>query len=110
MSHFIDGLNHGKSVGKPKNNSLLRKKNLKGVIPKQKGTRMAEDGEDSNGLEMILKLFDPVFFFFFSKYTNDDVAPLKNTMESRFSELPRGTKIPSKNQDVLKIGGKISVS
>jgi hypothetical protein len=33
-------------VGKPKNNGLLRKKNTKGLILKQKGTRMAEDGED----------------------------------------------------------------
>ena len=30
-------------VGKPKNNGLLRKKNTKGLILKQKGTRMAED-------------------------------------------------------------------
>ena len=43
MSRFFDGLN---CVGKPKNNSLLRKKNTEGVILKQKGTGMAEDGED----------------------------------------------------------------
>ena len=29
-SHFFDGLNCSLSVGKPKNNSLLRKKNTKG--------------------------------------------------------------------------------
>ena len=34
------------SVGKPKTNGLLRKKNTNGLILKQKGTRMAEDGED----------------------------------------------------------------
>ena len=26
LSHFIDGLNQGSGIGKPKNNSLLRKK------------------------------------------------------------------------------------
>ena len=45
-SFFLDGLNCGSSVGKPKNYGLLRKKNSKGLIVKQKGTRMAEDGED----------------------------------------------------------------
>ena len=35
-----------KVLGNLKNNGLLRKKNTKGVILKQKGTRMAEDGED----------------------------------------------------------------
>ena len=45
LSHFFDGLIHNLSVGKPTNNNLLRKKNTKGVILKQKGTRMAEDGE-----------------------------------------------------------------
>ena len=38
----------------PKNHELLRKKNTKGVILEQKGTRMAEDGEDWNGLEMTI--------------------------------------------------------
>ena len=46
LSHFINSLDYGQSVGKPKNNNLLRKKNTKGVILKQKGTMMAEDGED----------------------------------------------------------------
>ena len=46
LSYFLDGLNCGSSVRKPKNNGLLRKKNIKGLILKQKGTRMAEDGED----------------------------------------------------------------
>ena len=46
MSHFFDGLNYSLSVAKVKNNGLLRKKNTKGVILAQKGTRMAEDGED----------------------------------------------------------------
>ena len=41
LSHFFDGLNYGVSVGKPKNNGLLRKRNTKGVILKQKGARMA---------------------------------------------------------------------
>ena len=38
FNHFFDGLNYG--VGKLKNNGLLRKKNTKGVILKQKRTRM----------------------------------------------------------------------
>ena len=43
------------------------------MILKQNGTRMAEDGEDWNELEMtILKSL----VFLFSKYTNDDIAPL----------------------------------
>ena len=46
LSHFFDGLNYGLSAGKPKNNGLLREKNIKGAILKQKGLRMAEDGED----------------------------------------------------------------
>ena len=46
LSYFFDGLNCGSSVGKPKNDGLLRKKNTKDLILKQKGTRMAEDGED----------------------------------------------------------------
>ena len=46
LSHFFDGLSHGLSVGKPKTNGLLMKEKTKGVILKQKGTRMAEDGED----------------------------------------------------------------
>ena len=54
LSHFFDSLNCGWSVGKPKNNGLLRKKNTKRLILKQKGTRMAEDGEDWNGLEMAI--------------------------------------------------------
>ena len=44
MINFFDGLNHGLSARKPKNNGLLRKRNIKGVILKQKGTRMDEDG------------------------------------------------------------------
>ena len=46
LSHFFDGLNYGLSAGKPKNNGLLKRKHTKGLILKQKGTRMAEDGED----------------------------------------------------------------
>ena len=38
---------------KPKKNGL-RKKNIKGAILEQKGTRMAENGEDRNGLEMTI--------------------------------------------------------
>ena len=34
-----------KVLGKP-NNGLLKKKKAEGVILKQNGTRMAEDGED----------------------------------------------------------------
>ena len=49
-------------------------KNTKGMTPKQKRTRMAEDGEDWNGLEMtILKSLLANFW----EYTNDDVAPFK---------------------------------
>ena len=43
-AHFFDGLNL--SVVKPKNNGLLRKNNTKGVILKQRGTRVAQDRED----------------------------------------------------------------
>ena len=46
LSHFFDGLNCGLSVGKPKNNGLLRKKNNRGLLLKQNGTRMVEDGGD----------------------------------------------------------------
>ena len=52
LSHFFYGLSHGYSVGKPKNNGLLRKKNTKGLILKQKGKRMAGDGEERNGWEI----------------------------------------------------------
>ena len=74
LRHFFDSLNYGVSVGKPINNGSLRKKNIKGVILKQKGIRMAEDRKDRNALEMtILKSFA---IFFFKKYANDDVVPL----------------------------------
>ena len=43
---FFRGLSHSLSVGKPKTNGLLMKDKTKGVLLKQKGTRMAEDGED----------------------------------------------------------------
>ena len=33
-------------LGNLKNNSLVREKNTKGLILKQKGTMMAENGED----------------------------------------------------------------
>ena len=46
LSRFFDFLNCGSSVGKMKNNGVLRKKNTKGLVLKQKGTRMAEDGKD----------------------------------------------------------------
>ena len=46
MSNFFDGLNYALSDAKSKNNGLLRKENTKRVILEQKGTRMAEDGED----------------------------------------------------------------
>ena len=36
LSHFFDGLNYSLSVGKLKNNGLLRKKNTKGMIPEGK--------------------------------------------------------------------------
>ena len=42
------------SVGKPKTNGSLMKEKIKGVILKQKGTKIAEDGEDWNGLEMTI--------------------------------------------------------
>ena len=46
LSHFFDGLSHSLSVRKPKTNDLLKEEKPKGEILKQKGTRMAEDGED----------------------------------------------------------------
>ena len=54
LSHFFDGLNYGWSAAEPRNNGLPRKKFTKGVILEQKRTRMAEDGEDWNGLEMMI--------------------------------------------------------
>ena len=52
------------------------------MILKQKGTWMAEDGEDWNGLEMtILKSLAN-----FSKYTNDDVE--KGKSEKKWHETP----------------------
>lgn len=42
---------------------------------------MADDGEDSNGLEMMILNCLPIFV---SKYTNDGVAPLKNATEHLF--------------------------
>ena len=72
LSHFFDPLNYSLSVGKTNNYGLLRKKNTKGMILKQKGTRMAEDGEDWYGLEMTILKNLPIF----SKYTNGGTAPL----------------------------------
>ena len=73
LRHFFDGLNYGLSVAKPENNTLLRKENTKGMILEQKGTVMAEDGKDWNGLKMtILKSLG----IFLKKYTNGNVAPL----------------------------------
>ena len=46
LSHFFDGLNCGSNVRKPVNNNLPNTKNTKGVILKQRGTRMAKNGED----------------------------------------------------------------
>ena len=45
LSHFFDGPNYGLNVGKLKTNAFLRKKNTKGLIVKQKRTRMAADGD-----------------------------------------------------------------
>ena len=58
LSHFFKGL-----VGEPKNNGLLRKKNTKGLILKQKGTKMAEDGEDWNRLVMTILNLSLANFF-----------------------------------------------
>ena len=56
---------------------FARKKDTpKGVILKQSGTGMAEDGEDRNGLEMTILKVKPIF----SKYTNDDLAPLNEVL------------------------------
>ena len=49
------------------------KEKTKGVILKRKGTRMAEDGEDWDGLEMTILKSLANFF----KVQNDDVAPLR---------------------------------
>ena len=42
LRHFFEGRNCGLSVAKPKNYGLLRKKNTKGLILGQKGTRVAK--------------------------------------------------------------------
>ena len=62
LSHFFEGLSHGLSVGKPKTNGLLIKEKTKGVILKKKGTRIAKDGEDWNGLEMTILKSLAIFF------------------------------------------------
>ena len=36
LSRFLEGLNYGLSVKKPKSNGLLKKKNTKGVILEEK--------------------------------------------------------------------------
>ena len=41
LSHCFDGINNSKSVAKPENNGLLRKKNTKRMILEQKETIMA---------------------------------------------------------------------
>ena len=46
-----------------KNNGLQWKNNTKFLILKQKGTRMTEDGEDWNGLEMTILKSLAIFFF-----------------------------------------------
>ena len=87
LSHFFDGLNCGSSVWKPKHNGLLRKKNTKGLILKQKGTRMAEDGEDWNGLEMtMLKCIAN-----FSKYTNNDVPG--NSFKMKYMSISQHKRV-----------------
>ena len=48
MSHYFESFLQFpqilvKALAEPKNNGLLRKNNIQGVILKQKGTRMAED-------------------------------------------------------------------
>ena len=63
LGHFFDGESHGLSLRKPKTNDLLIKEKTKGVILKRKGTRMAEDGEDWNGLEMTIILKNLANFF-----------------------------------------------
>ena len=62
LSHFFDGLSHVLSVVKPKSSGLLMKEKTKGVILKQKRTRMAEDAEDWNGLEMTTLKISANFF------------------------------------------------
>ena len=57
LSHFFNGLNC-----EPKNNGLLRKKNTKGLILKQNGARMIENGEDWNRLEMAILKTLAIFF------------------------------------------------
>ena len=72
LSHFFDSLNCGKSAGKPKNNGLLRKKNTKGLILKQKEPGWLR-------MEKIKRIGNDDFEKFsqvFSKYLNDDVVPL----------------------------------
>ena len=54
-----------------KNNGLLGKKNTKGLILKQKGTRMVEDGEDKQVGSDDFEKFSP-----FYQNTHDDVTPL----------------------------------
>ena len=54
---------------------MLRKKNTKGMILEQKGTRLDEDGEDRNGLEMAILKSLAIFF-----NIHGDVAALKKAL------------------------------
>ena len=87
VSHFFDGLSHSLSVGKPKTNGLLMKEKTKGVILKQKGTRMAEDGEDWNGLEkMILKSLANFFKLHKRWRSSFNNILISRTVQSRFRQ------------------------
>ena len=73
LRHSFDSLNCVSSNKQPKNNSFLRKKNTKGLILKQKGTRMEKIEADWKW--RFWKVL-PIF----SKYTNDGVAFFNNIM------------------------------
>ena len=90
---FLWRPSYGSSVAKPKNNGLLWKKKAKGVILEQKGTRMAEDGEDWNGLEMTILNSLATFFKRHERWRSSF-----NLLMNNISILMCSTKTFSSNQ------------
>ena len=62
LSYFDHRQNYLEIERKPENNTLQRKKSTKEIIINHKGTSMAKDGEDWNGLPITkLKKFGELF-------------------------------------------------
>ena len=85
---------------KPKNNSLLRKKNNKGVILKQKGTSMLSMAKIETDWKWRFWKSLPIF----SKSTNGDVAPLIKLLFCHFQVISS-----LKSALILGSGGQIAI-